>query len=118
MVLALGACVRWSPRPVPVERAFATNDARDVAVRLQDDSTHWWRVRQAHLVGDSIVGESKVAGHLRRVAVPRDRVVELVVREPDRVANSALIQIGELACVVGVFGFITHAFPLFGPKIF
>ncbi len=99
--------------PVPLERAFATKDARDVAVRLQDDSTHWWRVRQAHLVGDSIVGVSKVSGHLQRVTVARDQVRDLVVREPDRVANEALTEVGLMACFLGLVVFIGVTWSLF-----
>ena len=101
--LALGACTRWSPRPVPVSRAFATDTARDVAVRLGDDSTHWWRIRQARLQGDSVVGVTKSGGSLRRVAVPRDSITTLVVREPDRVVN-------QLAEVVGLLGMLAFVF--------
>jgi hypothetical protein len=103
---------------VPVERAFATKDARDVAVRLLDDSTHWWRVRQAHLVGDTIVGLSKASGHLRRAAIARDQVVEVVVRESDPVANDALTRLGEMACILGFVVFIGVTWSLFTVKAF
>jgi hypothetical protein len=101
---------------VPLDQAFTTDSARDIAVRLRDDSTHWWRVRQARLVGDSIVGQSKATGRLRRVTVPVDNVLELVVREPDRVGNGALIQLAEMASFLGIVLFIGTAFPLFTPK--
>lgn len=115
-VAALGACTRWSVRPVPVERAFANDSAHDVAVRLADDSTHWRLVRQARLAGDSIVGESKATGRLLRVAMPRDQVLELVVRERDQVAGDALTQIAEFACFIGLLAFAGLAFPIFTPK--
>ena len=116
LALVLTACTRWSMRPVPLDQAFTTDSARDIAVRLRDDSTHWWRVRQARLVGDSIVGQSKATGRLRRVTVPVDNVLELVVREPDRVGNGALIQLAEMASFLGIVLFIGTAFPLFTPK--
>jgi len=106
-LLALGACTRWSPRPVPVSRAFATDTARDVAVRLGDDSTHWWRIRQARLQGDSVVGVTRSGGSLRRVAVPRDSITTLVVREPDRVLN----QLAEVIGLVGMLAFVVHLAP-------
>jgi len=115
-VLMPAACTRWSMRPVPLAQAFASDSAKDVAVRLRDDSTHWWRVRQARLVGDSIVGQSRASGQLRRVTVPADDVLELVVREPDRIANSAFIQLAEMASFLGVVLFVGLAFPLFAPK--
>ena len=96
---------------MPIERAFAATNSPDVAVRLGDDSTHWWRIRQAHLEGDSIVGLAKVGGRLRRVAVPRDSVWALVVREPDRVASGELTQVAVVAGFIGMLAFIVHIAP-------
>jgi hypothetical protein len=118
LTLALGGCMRWSPRPVPVERAFATTDARDVAVRLVDDSTQWWRIRQAHLVGDTIVGVSKVGDELEPVAVPRDLVRDVVMWEPDRVADDALMQLGLMGSFLGLIVFIGTTWSLFSVKPF
>lgn len=96
---------------MPIERAFATKNAPDVAVRLGDDSTHRWRIRQARLEGDTIVGLAKVSGHLRRVAVPRDSVRALVVREPDRVASGELKQFAVVAGFIGMLAVIVHIAP-------
>jgi len=83
--LAAAACSTWSPQPVvPVQRAFAGGATPDVAVRLVDDSTRWWRIRQARLVGDSIVGQTRTAGQLHHAAVALDDVELLVVRERDQ----------------------------------
>ncbi len=82
--VGLIACTRWSPQPVvPVQRAFANGATPDVAVRLVDDSTHWWRIRQAQLAGDSIVGLSKTGGHVHHAAVALNDVELLVVSERD-----------------------------------
>ena len=96
---------------MPIERAFATPSAPDVAVRLGDDSTHWWRIRQARLEGDSIVGLGKVGGRFTRVAVPADSVRALVVREPDRVATGELRQAAVVAGFIGVLAFLVHIAP-------
>jgi hypothetical protein len=109
-VLLITACTQWSPRPVPVADAFSRDGEMEVAVRLQGDSTHWWRIRHARLAGDSIVGWTKVAGVMRRAAVSADSVEYLVVREPDRIANDALVQLAELATFLGFFRFVTFAF--------
>ena len=116
-LLILGtACTRWSPQPVPLARAFADSTKHEVAIRLQDDSTHWWRIRQAHLMGDSIVGLSRKSGQLQRVTIPVDRVRELVVRESDTVGNDALLQLAEMGGFLGMILFIGTVFPLFTPK--
>jgi hypothetical protein len=96
---------------VPIERAFASPNAPDVALRLGDDSTHWWRIRQARLEGDSIIGLAKVGGRLRRVAVPRDSVRAIVVREPDRVASGELMQFALVAGFIGTLAFLVHIAP-------
>jgi len=114
--VVLGACTRWSPLPVPVARAFATDSAREVAIRFVDDSAHWWRIREARLVGDSIIGLSRRSGHLERVAISADTVLDLVVRQPDQVGNGALLQMAELAALLGMIEFIALTFPIFGPK--
>lgn len=101
--LAVAACARWSPQPVvPVQRAFANGAVRDVAVRLVDDSTHWWRIRQARLVGDSIVGLSKVSGNMRRATVALDAVAVLVVRERDPVVDDATGQLAGFFAVLAM----------------
>ena len=102
--LAVAACTRWSPLPVvPVQRAFANGAVQDVAVRLFDDSTHWWRIREARLVGDSIVGLSRVGGHLRRATVALDAVERVVVRERDTVVDDT---VGQLTGFVAVLAMI------------
>jgi len=101
--LAVAACARWSPQPVvPVQRAFANGAVRDVAVRLVDDSTHWWRIRQARLVGDSIVGLTKVSGNTRRATVALDAVAVLVVRERDPVVDDATGQLAGFFAVLAM----------------
>ncbi len=82
--IGLVACMRWTPQPVvPVQRAFASGATPDVAVRLFADSAHWWRIRQARLVGDSIVGLGKTAGGLHHEAVGLADVELLVIQERD-----------------------------------
>jgi hypothetical protein len=112
-LLLSAACTRWSPQPVTPARAFTDSGPRDVAVRLRDDSTHWWRVRGARLQGDTIVGWTRLGGRLRAAAVPVDRVDRVVVREEDREATDALMQLAGFASILGMLELLGLSLPIF-----
>lgn len=109
LCLALAGCMTWHVRTGPVVRTLTAERPLDVAVRLRGDSTRWFRVREARLVRDTVVGQSRATGRVQRVVVPVTEVLEVAVREPNRAANDGLTQLAELGALVGMIWFIATA---------
>ncbi len=101
-VLGVAACARWQEVKVPPEQALVRGHPRDVLVLLEADTTHWYSLPRAEIVGDSIIGHRKVKGQLLRLAVPIEQVTRLAVKGPDTETNNGLRQIGLFAGILAI----------------
>jgi hypothetical protein len=108
--VTLTGCTTWHVRPGTVAQALPPEQVRDIAVRFQEDSTRWYKIEQARVVGDTILGWSRKTGTLRRVALPVADVLGVAVREPNRAAIEALTPIAWFGLLVGFLGAAGAAF--------
>ncbi len=102
LALMCTGCTRWHEVKVPPEQALAGSRPRDVLVMLESDTTHWFKLPRAELVGDSIVGHRKVRGQRVRLAVSLEDVMKLAVRERSEEANSGVKQAAQFAGIIAV----------------
>lgn len=104
MLPQLTACTSWHVQPVSPAQALSGTRPRDVRVRLRHDKSTLV-IKQAGIVGDSIVGYSTrdraaSGGQIRRIAVALSDVEEVAVSEPS--GGRSLLALGFVVVIGAV----------------